>query len=445
MNNDELKQQQEIQEFMKKELSYSDEQLNKIYRITEEGSEEEYEAETELHKDLLAIRLAEKDPLKFEKYFKNANRNDVLNNAYQMNSVEKSNFALINGDLFNYDNDFEKTIIDAILRTIKKRGFLQPLNVRKLINDDSEELAKLLNNEANSIMVADAVCAELRNRYDLEFRLFTKTALNRKEYGSDVYNINQFKKNYNNDHSANLGGYSDFLNKIEINTTLHNKSYGGDHIFCQQNLLKTLYHEVRHAIMFNRAKGELLTKQDYIMAKNLEYVAKHPFVYKLNHDFFESEIDANDFAEIEVMKDYKDSKIKILNDPILAANRYTKKYDQLNNVTTYSSDPYINALASLESFKLDKLIKFLYADNFISYEIKCYLVEMCIKNHTFNGINKLNGLELRYLKGMLEDIRKGQFETLKHVMGDSKHEFVKNNKHYSKQIDKVNKIEKKIK
>jgi hypothetical protein len=70
---------------------------------------------------------------------------------------------------------------------------------------------------------------------------------------------------------------------------------------------------------------------------------------------------------------------------------------------------------------------------------------MCIKNHTFNGINKLNGLELRYLKGMLEDIRKGQFETLKHVMGDSKHEFIKNNKHYSKQIDKVNKIEKKIK
>ena len=112
MNNNELKQQQEIQELMKKELSYSDEQLNKIYRITEEGSEEEYEAETELHKDLLAIRLAEKDPLKFEKYFKNANRNDVLNNAYQMNSVEKSNFALINGDLFNYDNDFEKTIID---------------------------------------------------------------------------------------------------------------------------------------------------------------------------------------------------------------------------------------------------------------------------------------------------------------------------------------------
>ena len=46
---------------------------------------------------------------------------------------------------------------------------------------------------------------------------------------------------------------------------------------------------------------------------------------------------------------------------------------------------------------------------------------------------------------MLEDIRKGQFETLKHVMGDSKHEFIKNNKHYSKQIDKVNKIEKKIK
>ena len=61
MNNNELNELQEIEELKKKELSYSDEQLNKIYRITEEDSEEEYEAELPLRlKDnsLSAIQIA---------------------------------------------------------------------------------------------------------------------------------------------------------------------------------------------------------------------------------------------------------------------------------------------------------------------------------------------------------------------------------------------------
>ena len=82
---------------------YNDIQLDKIYRITEEGSEEYYELETEIYKDLLAIRLAEKDPLKFKKYFKNANRNDVLNDAYNMSTKDKINLMITHGDLFKYD------------------------------------------------------------------------------------------------------------------------------------------------------------------------------------------------------------------------------------------------------------------------------------------------------------------------------------------------------
>ena len=78
---------------------YNDIKLDKIYRITEEGSEEHYELKTEIYKDLLAIRLAEKDPLKFKKYFKNANRNDVLNDAYNMSAKDKINLMITHGEI----------------------------------------------------------------------------------------------------------------------------------------------------------------------------------------------------------------------------------------------------------------------------------------------------------------------------------------------------------
>ena len=116
---------------------YNDIQLNKIYRITEEGSEEEYEAETELHKDLLAIRLAEKDPLKFKKYFKNANRNDVLNDAYNMSAKDKINLMITHGDLFKYNNNFEKVIIDRLMKVIKKN--MDTETNKKIISDFLED------------------------------------------------------------------------------------------------------------------------------------------------------------------------------------------------------------------------------------------------------------------------------------------------------------------
>ena len=436
---------EQLQEIIKKELSYKDEQLNKIYRITEEDSYEDYEPETELYKDLLAIRLAEQNSEKFNMYFKNANKNDVLNKAYMMTPKEKSDFVLTQGELFDYNNNFEKSIIDSVIRTIKRKGFLMELNLRKLSNADPNELGKLLGNEANSIIVTNAVLAELRSRYNLNFKLFTDSGIDKKAYVNNDYQIEQYLDFINNENSSNLGGYCDYFNKMQINITLNNKAYGEDHEYCQQNLLKTLYHETRHAIMFNRIRNRDINKEEYIIAKNLEYVIKHPVIYKVNHDYFEAEIDADEFSEKQVREDYKNSNISIFKDYDITLNRNTKKYDQINNITMYSPDVYINTLAKLEYLKLDKLIKILYNDEFLPYDLKCYLVKMSIKNHKFNGVHNLNELELRYLKGFLEDIKKEETEKIMSLAQGSKNNFVKNGNYYLKELEKFDKVAKKIK
>ena len=438
MDNDKL------QEYIKKELSYDDEQLNKIYRITVEDSYEDYEPETEIYKDLLAIRLAEQDSKKFNKYFKNANKNDVLNGAYKMTSKEKVGLMLTHGDLFNYNNPFEKTLIDRLIRVIKANGYITPINTKKLHDGDPDELGKLIGNEVNSILVTDAVCAELRSRYNLNFKLFTNSALDKKDYYNNCLKIEDFIRNFYLSNSNNLGGYIDFINKIQINTTVHNKSAIKDNILCQQALLKTLYHEVRHAVMFDKIKKGELDKLEYLIAKNFLYIQKNPIIYQFQHDYFEAEIDAIDFAEKKVREDYKNSRIRILNEPDVTNNRNTKSYDDINNITLNAKDPYLNALAILETMNLDELVKILYQDNNLSHDLKCYLIKMSIKNNKFNDELNLNNQQLNFLRIFLEEIKKEKENILSNITYDPKSNIKYNKEHFTKELDKVDKVFKKL-
>ena len=420
---------------------YNDIQLNKIYRITEEGSEEEYEAETELHKDLLAIRLAEKDPLKFKKYFKNANRNDVLNDAYNMSAKDKINLMITHGDLFKYNNNFEKEIIDRLMKVIKKSGFLSFVDSKKFNSGDPNELGKLIGNEINAILVSDAVCAELRNRYNLDFKLFTNSALDKKAYVNNTLKIEDYIRAFNSAKSLKLGAYKDQNNSISINTTIHNKANLNDNITCQQALLKTLYHEVRHAVMFDRIKHGNFSKEEYLIAKNYLYINNNPAVYKFKHDYFECEIDAIDFAEKKVKEEYKNTNIKIFSREDITLNRNTKSYDEINNITLGSQDPILNALATLEKLNLDDTVKILYENQTLTYDLKCYIVKMCIKNCKFYNNFKLNKDELNFLKKILIDIKKENSFIMSHIPNK---DYDINKGYFTVENDKLNKVLKKI-
>ncbi len=433
-----------LEELIKRELSYDDEQLNKIYRITEEDSYEEYEPETKLSQDLLAIRLAEKNSNKFEKYFKNANKNDVLNDAYQMSSKEKIDLMITHGDLFKYNNNFEKEIIDYIIRVIKSKGYIYPIDTKKLYNNDIKELEKLIKNEINSILVTDAICAELRNRYNLNFKLFTNSAIDKKEYINNNFKIEEFIRNFYNSNSITLGGYIDFINKIAINTSVHNKLYLKDNIGCQQSLLKTLYHEIRHAITFKNIKNQNIDLQEYLIAKNYSFIQKNPIIYKFKHDYFEAEIDATDFAEKQVKKDFENSKIKITQERDITKNRYTQAYDDINNVTINSDMDFIMELVNLEKLNLNELIKILYNDNKLSYALKNYLIKMSIKNNNFATNLKLSNEELKYLKSHLETLKDSNQKTLNNISYDPYSNTKYNEEHFIKEQNKVDKILKKL-
>ncbi len=437
--------QEEFEKIKKEELDYKDERLNKIYRITEEESYEDYEPETELYKDLLAIRLAFNDPEKFEMYFKKANINDIKNDAYKISSKEKLNMLLTQGEIFNCDYNFEKGIVNNYITAMKKCGFISDIDPLRLHYYDPVEIKKLLENEAHSIMTTNAVLADLKERYNLNFKLFIESGLDKKGYANNTLDIEEFVHYINKENSINLGGYSDFFNKMLVNTTLHNKAFVDDHIYNQQSLLKTLYHETRHAMMFKRIKNGEIGKQEYQIAKNLEYMIKFPQIYRENHDLFEAEIDATSFAEKEVRKDYKDSNIAIVTEPDITKNRNTKSYDLINNITLYSPDRYINLLANYERMNLGRLIRMLYLDNKMPYDLKQYLILMNIKNHRFVNVDNLSNVELRYLKGFLEDIKKEELERIFEIANGPVKDFNRDGMYYLKEFKKINKIANKIK
>ena len=437
--------EKEFEKIKKEELDYKDERLNKIYRITEEDSYEDYEPETELYKDLLAIRLAFNDPEKFEMYFKKANINDIKNDAYKLPAKEKLDLLLTQGEVFNCDYDFEKRIIYNYIFAIKKYGYLNELNIRKLKNRDLLEIRKLMENEANSIMTTNAVLAELKERYNLNFKLFIESGLDKYSYANNKINVEEFINYINNEKSFNLGGYSDYFDKMLVNTTLHNREYAADHIYNQQNLLKTLYHETRHALQFKKIKNGEIGKQEYMIVKNAEYIVRFKGSYQHNHDYFETEIDAIDFAEKEVEKDYKNTGIPVIKEVDINKNRNTKTYDLVNNITLFGQDPLVNTLATLETIKLNQLIKVLFNDKNLPYDVKQYLVFMNIKNNKSINIKGLNNLELRYLKGFIDDIKKEELNKIFEIANGSEKKFKSDGMYYLKQLEKINKVENKIK
>jgi hypothetical protein len=193
--------------------------------------------------------------------------------------------------------------------------------------------------------------------------------------------------------------------------------------------------------MFDRIKHGNLSKEEYLIAKNYLYINNNPVVYKFMHDYFECEIDAIDFAEKKVKEEYKNTNIKILPREDITLNRYTKSYDEINNITLVSQDPTLNALATLEELNLDDTVKFLYENQTLTYDLKCYIVKMCIKNCKFYNNFKLNRDELNFLKKILTDIKKENSFIMSHIPNE---DYDINKGYFTIENDKLNKVLKKI-
>ena len=73
-----------------------------------------------------------------------------------------------------------------IIKYAKNLGYKIKLDTN---GTNPSQLEKLIKNEINSILVTDAICAELRNRYNLNFKLFTNSAIDKKEYINNNFKI----------------------------------------------------------------------------------------------------------------------------------------------------------------------------------------------------------------------------------------------------------------
>jgi hypothetical protein len=70
---------------------------------------------------------------------------------------------------------------------------------------------------------------------------------------------------------------------------------------------------------------------------------------------------------------------------------------------------------------------------------------MNIKNNKSINIKGLNNLELRYLKGFIDDIKKEELERIFEIANGPEKKFKSDGMYYLKQLEKINKVENKIK